>query len=104
MKDRKRYEEASRLFEEVLRRYADELDPDHQLFGIARIRHAEVLVLARRYADAEREALAGYSNISKQASPPAVWIDRGRGALAMIYDSTSRPAEAAKYRKQLAAR
>jgi tetratricopeptide (TPR) repeat protein len=105
LKDRKRYDEAARLFEEVLRRYADdELDAGHQLVGIARVRYAEVLVLARRYADAEREALAGYANISGQSTPPPVWVDRGRAVLAMIYDSTSRSSEAQKYRKQLATR
>ena len=101
MKDRKKYGEAALIFEEVLRRYRDVLEPEHQLVGIAKVRYAEVLQLDRRHDDAEREALAGYAILTKQSSPPEIWMNRARVALASAFQSNGKAGLAAKYRAEV---
>jgi len=101
--ERKQYAEAERLFHEALRRYADTLPPDHLYIGIAHLKLGRTLLRAQRYTDAQRETLTGYQIISKQSEPAASWLKNARQDLAEEYDALDQPAEAQKYRAELAA-
>ncbi|MBA3341420.1 MAG: tetratricopeptide repeat protein [Gemmatimonadaceae bacterium] len=100
---RQRYSEAEQLFRDVLRRYGTELAADHQLVDIARVRLGTALVPQRKYADAERELLAGYQILIKQSTPPPAWVESARKELVAVYDSLDRRADADKVRAELAA-
>jgi serine/threonine-protein kinase len=100
---RKNYARAEALFREAIRRYGDELPADHQLVGIARVRLGRVLLAERRFADAERESLAGYDIIRKQ-SPANPWLNTAREDLTALYDSTRQPEKSARFRAELAER
>ena len=56
-----------------------------------------------RWADAERESLAGYTILMKQTTPSPVWVQWARGDLAIEYDSLGRAADAARVRADSAA-
>lgn len=101
--ERKQDVEAERIFRDVIRRYREVLTADHQLMGIAQVRLGETIIPQRRYADAERELLAGYAILNKQTSPPPTWVGRARTGLAAVYDSLHKPDAAAKFRAELAA-
>ena len=80
-KDRKRYADAERLFADVFRRYKEELAPDHQLVGIAKVRFAEVLLADRKLSDAAREFKDGEEILKKQSTPPPLWMQRAKKGL-----------------------
>ena len=101
--ERKQYGEAERLFREALQIYSQTLAPDHQLVGIARIRLGRALLRNGRQADAEAESRAGYEILTKQASPPANWLQNARTDLAEEYDALRQPEQAAKFRAELTA-
>jgi hypothetical protein len=69
------------LFADVFRRYRDELAPEHQLVGIAKVRHGELLLAARKLGDAEREFRSGDEILKKQTSPPPLWVERAKKGL-----------------------
>jgi eukaryotic-like serine/threonine-protein kinase len=101
--ERKQFDEAERLFHEALRRYAETLPPDHLYIGIAHLKLGRTLLRARRYPEAQQESLAGYQIVAKQSDPPANWLNNGRQDLAEEYDALRQPAQAQKYRAELAA-
>jgi serine/threonine-protein kinase len=98
LQERKQYTQAEALFREAIQRYDSLLAPDHQLVGIAHARLGRVLRLQGRWADAEKESLAGYTILMKQSTPSAFWVQRVRMDLAIEYDSLGRSAEAVKVR------
>jgi serine/threonine-protein kinase len=98
LQERKQYPQAEALVRKAIQRYDGLLAPDHQLVGIARARLGRVLRLQGRWADANKETVAGYTILMKQAVPSAFWVQRTRMDLAMEYDSLGRPADAAKVR------
>ncbi len=101
--ERKQYAHAERLFRETLQMYATTLAPDHQNVGIAHIRLGAALLAQHRYADARTESQAGYDNLKKQASAPEKWLNSARADLAAEYQALKQPAEAAKFRAEVAA-
>ena len=98
LQERKQYPQAEALFREAIQRYDGLLAPDHQLVGIAHARLGRVLRLQARWADAEKESLAGYTILMKQPVPAAFWVQRARMDLAIEYDSLGRIGDAAKIR------
>ncbi len=101
--DRKQYREAERLYREALARYAATLAPDHFYAGIARIKLGRALLRQNRYIEAERETLAGYGIVAKQSDPSISWLEKARTDLVAEYVALKRPAEAARFRSELAA-
>jgi tetratricopeptide (TPR) repeat protein len=97
------YGQAERLFRETLMRYADELEPEHPLVGIAHARLARSLLGERRYAEAAREGEAGYKILVNQTEPQKVWLDYSRKTLSAAYDSLGRADEAARWLEDTAA-
>ena len=73
---------AEGVFRDVIRRYGEVLEPDHQLIGIARVRLGHVLLAERRAAEAERETQAGYDILVRKSPPPVTWLDNARQDLA----------------------
>jgi eukaryotic-like serine/threonine-protein kinase len=98
---RKQYERAELLFRDAIRRYTQELSADHLLMGIARVRLGRALLAEGRFAEAERESLAGYEIVKKQAAA-SPWLKTAREDLVAIYDSTRRPENVARFRAELA--
>ncbi|HWZ81525.1 MAG TPA: tetratricopeptide repeat protein [Terriglobales bacterium] len=101
--DKKEYAHAEQLYHEALQMYAQTLAPDHQLVGIAHTRLGRALLRDKRYTDAEAESSLGYAMLSKQATPPGVWMQYSRTDLAEEYDALHQPEKAGKFRAELAA-
>ncbi len=99
--DRGDFRGAERLFRDVLRRYAESLPPDHLSVGITRVRLGRALLRERRYAEAERETLAGYRIVAKNSDPSAAYLHSARVDLIEEYDALEQPAQAAHYREEL---
>lgn len=78
---------AERLFREAIRRLTATLSADHLNTGIARIKLGQALVGEHRYPEAERELLAGYQIVIKQAKPAETWLSTARTELTTVYDS-----------------
>jgi len=100
---RKEHTRAEATFREAIRRYDGLLPADHQLLGIARVRLGRSLRLQGRFADGERESMAGFVILMKQATPSPTWVGWARGDLAIDYDSLGRPADATRMRADSAA-
>jgi tetratricopeptide (TPR) repeat protein len=98
----KQFPEAIRLMREVLRRYAEVLEPDHQLVGIANIRLGRNLLGAGQFAEAEKASLLGYQILMKQAAPPKSWLDNARTDLAADYKALGRSDDGKRFEKELA--
>ena len=71
--------------------------------GIARVRLGRALTREARWADAERELLAGYAVVDPRA-PASDWATEAREDLAAVYDATGRHEEARKYRAAVLSR
>ena len=99
--EKKQYGRAESLFRDVLGRYADVLPADHQLVGIAKVRLGRQILYQRRFAEAERETLAGYGILLKQSTPPERWVNVAREDLAAAYDGLNQPERAKQFREEL---
>ena len=71
--------------------------------GTVDIVWGRALLRQRRYVEAERQLLAGYEILARQAHPPADRMSEARQDLAIVYDSLKEPDKAAKYRGELGA-
>jgi tetratricopeptide (TPR) repeat protein len=72
---------AEALFEEALQLYAELLDPNHPLIGIARVRAGNAAARQGRWRVAESHILAGLEILAKQSSPPPRWVEMGNSDL-----------------------
>ncbi len=97
------YDEAETLFRSVIGLFTDSLGADNVNTGIARIKLGRTLRLAGRYADAERESLAGYEVLAQQASPSISYLRAARDDLVVIYEATGRTELAARFRDEITA-
>jgi len=100
---RKDFVRAEKLFREALQAYAGTLPPTHQNVGITRIRLGDAILKQGRFAESEKETLAGYTIVSKQAATSTRWLQPARQNLAVIYDSLRQPQMAEKFRAEFAA-
>ena len=94
---------AEPLYREALAMYARTLPPDHLNVGITRIKLGRVLLRQNRVKEAEAETLAGYENLSKQASPSVTWLQVARQDLAAIYATLHEPERAKAFLAEQAA-
>jgi serine/threonine-protein kinase len=97
-----RWTDAEPVFRQAIEIYSTALSPDHLNTGIARIKLGRTLAGERRWAEAEGELTAGYAIVSKQADRNVSWLVSARRNLIVVYDSLGRPADAARYRAELA--
>ena len=83
---------------EAIAIYSATLASDHLNLGIARIKLGRTLLRQQRFAEAERETLAGHVIVAAQADPSVTWLRSARQDLVAIYDALSRPEDAARFR------
>jgi eukaryotic-like serine/threonine-protein kinase len=100
---RKEYHAAELLYREAIRRYASTQGPEHLNTGIARIKLGRSLLRQSQFAEAQKETLAGYEIMIKQANPSIGFLQNARTDLAIEYDSLKQPAFSAKYRAEFVA-
>jgi eukaryotic-like serine/threonine-protein kinase len=100
---RKDYHAAEQLYREAIRRYATTQGPEHMNTGIARIKLGRSLLRQSQFAEAQRETLAGYEILIKQANPAIGFLQNARTDLAIEYDSLKQPRLSAKYRAEFVA-
>jgi serine/threonine-protein kinase len=101
--DKKEYGKAEKLFEEALQIYSKTLAPDHQNVGIAHVRLGRAFLRDHRYSEAESESTTGYNILTKQTTPPAIWMQFARTDLSEIYEALHQPEKASRFRAELAA-
>jgi tetratricopeptide (TPR) repeat protein len=92
---------AEALFREALAMYAQTLPPEHLNIAITRIKLGRVLLRQNRFAEAEKETLAGYEVLSRQANPAVTFLRAARLDLAAIYTSLKQPEKAKFYQAEL---
>jgi serine/threonine-protein kinase len=78
------------------------LSPDHVNTGIARIKLGRALVRQNQFREAEPQSRAGYEIVAKQTTPSVSWLRAARRDLVAEYDQLGRPADAARFRAELA--
>ena len=100
--ERKQYARAEEIYRDVVRRYTEELSPNHPNTGIARIKLGRSLLRQQRYAEAEVESRAGYEILIKQTNPTISWLQNARQDLAEEYTALGRPADTAKFKAEFA--
>jgi serine/threonine-protein kinase len=99
---KKEYARAEQLYREVIGRYTAAQGPTHTNTGIARTKLGHVLLLERRFAEAQAETQAGYDILVKQASPSLTFLKSARKDLVAEFDTLGQPGMAAKYRAEIA--
>ena len=57
-----------------------------------------ILLLHKKYKDAEAESRAGYEILNKQSSAPQRWIQNARTDLLHEYEALTQPEMAARFR------
>lgn len=96
---RKEWSRAEPLFREAVTIYSEMQSPEHLNTGIARIKLGRALLGLRRYADAEKEILAGYDIVSPQTSPSVSWLVAAREDLVALYAAIGQPEKADRFRQ-----
>ncbi|HMU61219.1 MAG TPA: serine/threonine-protein kinase [Gemmatimonadales bacterium] len=96
------YAQAEPLYRQAIAMYQATLPPGHTTTAIAHIKLGRVLLRERRFREAEPETLAGYEVIAPTASPGNGFLRAARIDLAAIYDTLNQPAQAARFRAELA--
>jgi serine/threonine-protein kinase len=94
---------AERYFREAVQRLTDAQSADHLNTGVARLKLGLALLGQHRFAEAERETVAAYGIIARQASPSSPWLHNARSYLVIEADSLHQPLQAAKFRAEQAA-
>jgi len=82
---------AEALYRDAIRRFTDTLPPTHTSIGIARTKLGHVLLLEKRYREAEQESVAGYLILKPQMSASTRWMINARKDLREIYPALGEP-------------
>jgi serine/threonine-protein kinase len=93
---------AETMYREAIERFSRTQSPQHLNTGIARIKLGRSLLRQTRYEEAEREILAGYAIVSKQATPTVSWLKDARADLMSIYGALHLPEKAERFRAEAA--
>jgi len=93
---------AERAYREALSRFAEKLPPGHMNTAIAEVRLGHVLVLERRYKDAEGPLVTGYNGLTKLPGSQANRIQNAQKDLVAVYEALNQPDKAGIFRAQLA--
>jgi eukaryotic-like serine/threonine-protein kinase len=94
---------AEQSYREALARFLEKLPPDHPNTVITQVRLGHVLVLERRYKEAEAHLLVGYNVLSRPPNPQAARLENTRKDLITVYDALNQPEKAKRFRAELAA-
>lgn len=95
--------EAERYFREALEAYSGAVPDDHPDPAITRIKLGRVLMRQKRYREAARESRRGYDVLISNAVPGIGFLRAARTDLVVDYGALDMPAEAARFRAELAA-
>ena len=87
----------------ALQSFLENLPAGHQDISLARSRLGHVLLLERKYPEAETYLVAGYEGLMKLPNPPASRLLIARTDLAAVYDALHKPELANNFRTQLQA-
>ena len=98
---RRDFARSEQSLREALGIFLRTLGPVHLNTGIAHVKLGRTLLQAGRFTDAEHELRTGHDILGEHASPTAVWLRNSRADLATLYDSLRRPADAARFRREL---
>ena len=93
---------AESYYRQAIAMYQATLPPDHTNIGIAKIKLGRSILRQKRFAEAERESREGYEILTPKLNPAVSWLVSARSDLATAYDSLHRPADAAKWRAEIA--
>ncbi len=93
---------AEEWFRRALAAYDGAVPPGHPNVAISRIKLGRVLMRQKRYAEGERETLAGYRILVAQKDPGTSFLKAARTDLVADYEGLHRPADAARFRAELA--
>jgi serine/threonine-protein kinase len=96
------FKTAEALYRSAIETFTKAQSPEHLNTGIARIKLGRSLLKQQRYTEAEREVLAGYGIVSKQAAPTVSWLKNAREDLIAIYDALHSPEKAERFRAEAA--
>lgn len=99
---RKDYPRAERTYRDAVGRFEKAQGADHLNTGIGRIKLGRSLLRQKRYADGERQTLAGYEILMKQANPQVSFLQAARKDLIEDYEGLRQPEKAAKFKAELA--
>jgi serine/threonine-protein kinase len=94
---------AEGLYRDAVARFAATQGPTSLNVGIARIKLGRAILRQSRFEEAERETLAGYEIVSREAAPTVSFLTAAREDLAAAYDALGRPDRAAHFRAEQAA-
>lgn len=98
------YPAAERYMREAVDIFSRALPEGHLSIGIAQIKLGRTLVRQRRWAEAEPLLLAGRDAVGRQSNSQVSWLRAARTDLVEVYDALGRPAEAERFRVELAER
>ena len=98
---RKDYRGAEALYRDAVARFTAAQGPDHLNTAIARVKLGRALARQTRWAEAEREALAGYQLLITQSVPATSFAQAARRDLAAAYDALGQPTKAARFRAEI---
>ena len=93
---------AERLYRDAVSRFSATQGPASLNTGIARIKLGRAILRQSRFAEAERETLAGYEIVAREAAPTVSFLTAARQDLAVAYDALGRPERARHFRAEQA--
>lgn len=97
--DAKEFAQAEPIFRHAIDVFAAAQGPEHMNVAIGRIKLGRTLLGLGRYGEAERESVAGYQILSKQAAPGVSWLKGARKDLAKIYAALGDSGKAREFRR-----
>jgi serine/threonine-protein kinase len=95
------HKRAEPFYREAIAMYEATQGAQHMNTGIGRLKLGDALVGQGRYADAEKELLAGYEILTKQTSPSVSWLKRARENLVKLYTASNQPEKARPFETAL---
>jgi eukaryotic-like serine/threonine-protein kinase len=101
--DQKQWTRAETIFRQVIQLYTETQPDNHINIAIAQDKLGRALLRQRRYAEAEVQTRAAYDTLIKQTNPATSWLVSARKDLIEEYAALKQPAQAARFRAELAA-
>jgi serine/threonine-protein kinase len=98
---RKDHKRAEPFYRDAIAMYEETQSPTHLNTGIGRIKLGSALVGQERYAEAEKELLAGYEILMKQTNPSVSWLKNAREDLVKLYTASNQSEKAKKFQTEL---
>lgn len=88
---------AEKSFRDALECFRETLPPGHAYPAKAHVRLGHLLVMERRYKEAESPLLSGVDVLTKQPGPPGPSLQTARKDLVTVYEALNQPEQAKKF-------